>query len=241
MEMKLLLIFISIIISCQAFQPVPPAPIIRTQLPPGSFTPPPALPIAEPPPQPSSLPTQSQSQWGVVKCHEDQKNLFNEGLKKFLSSTKSKAKMNWFVNCAGNIDLKGGAWIKGFVQFTDGTFDPQSTSQKLVDISSNSYLEFHVISSDNRPILAIKLNSIPYESQVDGQFLVLSFQDNAGSVHLEGTLENNIFNGEFQYKNFTKYDGTTNNLDSGTIGRFSIPVCSLITCKSQKLDQNNFD
>lgn len=229
MRLFCLLIFISMGLGCEAlFREAPVAPPLS----PGAGGSPPGRvnPSSKTPPAP-----QSQSEWGVIKCSHSQEaqRLFNQQLKRFLSSKTDPQTMIWFVNCSGRSDLKGGTWIRGSVQFKDGDFDPQSTSQNLIGISASSYIEIHIVASNGRPVATLGLKAVEYSSKVEGSFIILAFEDGGGKVFLEGEVENGLFTGVFNYQNSKTYTGQSGGY-RGTIGKFSIPVCSLIQCATPK-------
>lgn len=213
---------------CDAFHRAPPADPYNPSSPPIQGTTYTADNQNIPPSSFSSFPNQRDNVWGVVKCHENQQELFNTELGRFLSSTIDPRNI-FPVNCSGREDLKGGMWIKGKVNFeNNAVFDPQSTSQQL-DVSSNSYLEIHAVGINNKPILNIKMNAVPFGGSVQGGFITLAFKDKRGKVYLDGTTENGIFSGAFKYENSTTWQGGSQGY-SGQVGYFSIPACGLLNC-----------
>ena len=66
---------------------------------------------------------------------------------------------------------------------------------------------------------------------VQGNQAVIEFHDNYGAVTLHGTIDttNNVFTGAMSYDNSVMYDGTSPGA-AGTLGTFSIPLCTLFSC-----------
>ena len=199
----------------------------------GFYKVPPANPYAIPPAGPSDnipplSPDKPPEEFGVLKCHESQEGRFLKELKQFLSPSIHPNQIP-LVNCSGRTDLKGGVWIRGEVNFEDdAVFDPNSETQQLY-VSRGSYLEIHVVGIDNKPFPGMKLNAVPFIGSVEGQLIVLAFQDQKGRVDLDGTVANGVFSGPFKYKNFTTWEGGSYGYE-GQIGHFSIHVCSLLNC-----------
>ena len=219
-------------LGCEAFRRAPPAKV-ASSVNAGQLTPLPA-PLDEQASDasPSSKPANQLpvTEWGVVRCHESQYDLFNTEIQKFLSTTVDPRRMVTPVNCIkSRQDLQGGMWIRGEVHFENGSvFDPLSTSQQL-DVSENSYLEIHIVGIDNKRIAGISLKAISYGGSVRGNFVTLAFADKKGKVLLNGSVENGIFSGTFEYENFITWQGGSQG-HSGQIGRFSILACSLLNC-----------
>lgn len=185
-------------------------------------------------PSPNTTPTTTATtEWGVVKCYKtDQSyNQFNHAVKLFLSSTINPATNVNAVNCAGLEGLKGGMWIRGKVQFEDdAVFSPQNPSQNLL-VSESSYLEIHIVDLRNKAILGIKMQAIPYAGGVEGNSITLAFSDSKGKVSLNGSIEEGLFTGVFEFENFTDWRGARTGA-KGQIGIFSIHPCSLFKCAS---------
>ena len=194
------------------------------------------VPLADPyaPPPPGQLDTpssdQPQSEFGVLKCRgtEEQQKLFHAHLQKFLSSTVHPNSVP-IVKCSNRDDIKGGAFIRGKVNFEGGAvFDPNSETQQL-EVSENSYLEIHVADIyDKAFVEGVKLKAIPFGGFVDGQSITLAFEDQKGKVYMDGTIVNGIFSGPFKFENFINWKGEPGS--SGQLGIFSIHPCSLFNC-----------
>ena len=222
MKLAYVFLFSVLFFGCEAFYRVPPATV-------GSNINQPPIPTNTSPENAENNPVFQQiPKWGVVKCHEEQYNLFNKELKKFLSATINPQTVQ-AVNCTDRTDIKGGMFIKGSVTFEGGAvFDPSSNTQYL-DVANSSSIEIHIVGIDNRLIKAFKMKALPYGSLVEGNLITLALHDDEGKVFLEGSVENKLFTGVLKYENNTTYQGRSG--FSGSIGRFSIYACELLQCK----------
>lgn len=184
---------------------------------------------------PSSPNNQASSEFGVLKCDKPkaQVELFNTELRKFYSAIVDPNTVP-FINCSGREDLKGGMFIKGEVNFENNDlFDPNSDTQRL-EVSKDSYLEIHPVDVTGKLFVGIKMVAVPFAGgSIDGQFIVLNFQDPGpqpkGNVYMDGKVENGIFFGTFKYENFTSWQGGPGH--RGQLGYFSIYTCNLLNCR----------
>ena len=177
---------------------------------------------------PSQDPSVPKTEWGVLKCHESQVQVFNEELRKFLSPTIDPARIS-AVNCTGRKDLKGGVWIRGRINFENSAVYDLNSNQEL-NVSTDSYLEIHVVDITGRPVVAFRMNAVPFGGSVQGNYVALAFQDGKSKVYIDGTVEDNyILSGTFRYENFTTRHGGAQGY-SGQLGFHSIHVCSLLNC-----------
>ena len=218
-------------LGCEGFYRAPPAKV-ASPTGAGQLTPLPS-PLEESSDLSQPKPKPQVTEWGVLRCHESQYDLFNQEIKKFLSTTVDPRRIVTPVNCIkSRSDLQGGMWIRGKVLFENSSvFDPHFTSQQL-DVSENSHLEIHIVGIDNKPIAGITMKAIPYGGSVNGNLVTLAFSDKSdikGKVLLNGSVENGIFSGIFEYENFTTWQGESQGY-SGQIGRFYIHACSFLNC-----------
>lgn len=188
-------------------------------------------PASSPPPDEPQAPSVT-SEWGILQCHHTQIEAFNVQLKKFLSGYTNPANMtSWLFKCSKQSSWKGGVWIRGNVSFTDGLYS-HPFSQNLSEISEDSYLELHIVNSQELPIAILKMTPIPYGSKIEGSHITLGFQDAVGKIFLSGPVaEDGVFSGDFIYENLRTWQGTAGGY-TGNIGRFSIPICSLLDCST---------
>lgn len=184
--------------------------------------------------QESSSTTSSQNQWGVVRCPEKQANLFNQHIKRFLSTTlNAQAQRSLeYIRCRkSNNHLQGGFWIRGTVNFENGEYYQRNSFTQQLDVSENSFLEIHIVDIYNKVLAQIRMQAIPYAGGVNGNHIALAFSDSKGKVLLDGTVKDGLFSGPFVYENFTTWEGGSRGY-RGEMGFFVIPVCSLLNCST---------
>ena len=167
------------------------------------------------------------TEWGVIVCDPSQVEVFNTELRKFLSTTFPLNRIPP-VQCTG--ELKGGLLIRGKVYFEGAKFDLNSPSHQL-NVSSDSYLEIHVIGTDgSRSIPAFKMKAIPLTSYARGNYVFLAFQDKKGKIYMEGSInERGRLIGPFRYENLVPAPGRTA-IYRGQMGFHSIYACQLLDC-----------
>ena len=191
------------------------------------------------PSSPNPLIPQTVSEWGVVKCSDS--DHFNLEIQDFLSSTVDPFSVP-NVSCSKKDTDTGGIFIRGNVNFkNDAIFSPYSTSQSLY-VSDNSYLEIHIVSYNNKRIANLRMDVVPFSSKVEGNFVVLTFQDQKGKVRMDGTIKDGKLSGVFEFENFIDwrgsnyqggdYRGGSDYNGQGQIGSYSIHACSLLNCNS---------
>ena len=174
--------------------------------------------------------TRKPIDWGVLKCHEDQIKLFNDQLRNFLSASMDPRNLG-AVDCSNRKDLKGGAFIRGNVEFENGElFNPCSLNQNM-EVSENSYLDFHAVGIGGRSVAQLHMKAIPYAGTVRGSTVTLAFSlpRSRGKVFLRGLVENGVYSGDFVFENSTSYQGSAYG-QRGRLGKFSIYACSLLSC-----------
>lgn len=212
-------------------KPAPPASLVLG--PPAGSNPIGSNPTTE------NNPTQAPaklSNFGDVRCHSDQHGMFNEQIKKFLSTSFNPSNARYTVKCAAKSPQtwKGGFFIKGQVSFRDEKFDAQSQNQSLT-AEQNSFLELHIADITGRSVIhPIKMNIDTYASVVQGQNASLVFRDQKGKVFLNGSVKPNkhnqlIFTGAFEFENFVNWTGSTEGY-KGSIGTFTISACHFFDC-----------
>ncbi|MCZ0931890.1 MAG: hypothetical protein OXJ52_01900 [Oligoflexia bacterium] len=221
------------------FRQAPPAPV-------GSGLPinyHPNNPNLPQPPNPTETETDPApnplADFGDVRCHSSQVTQFNNQVRNFLSTSTDPASIRQIVKCSSAPQWKGGFFIRGKVHFGGQKFNTQSPSQNLT-VSQNSYLEIHIVDTNNRPVIRppIRMSIEPYASAVQGQGATLVFQDKKGKVFLNGSVapdKNNrpIFSGAFEFENSTVWNGSSQGL-SGQLGTFKIPACRFFDCASSQ-------
>lgn len=231
MKIGILTCFLFLIVSCeQIFQSryVPPVT-------------PPATPVTSLPPPPTTTSNiHTQSKWGVLKCHtvnQEEMNQFNINLKHFLSTKIDPKTINSGFSCTAT--LKGGVFIRGQVDLPrEESYDPTSRNQQIYlnNDSNKSYLEFHFESYHGPNIQPFRMN-FDYGS-INGQVIVLTFQDQKGLVTLDGSVSNGIFKGTLSFENYITFSGQRPGV-KGPLSAFAIPVCQLIECATTNGIGNN--
>lgn len=185
-------------------------------------------------PSPAPLPTPQQiSEWGVIKCSQNpqdqQKDNFNKGIRNFLSSSIDTQTIRRPVDCSGK--HPGGVFIRGKVSFVDQRQFDVYQAQTL-SVNDNSYLEIHIVDVDQHTLASLRLNSVRYAGEVNGNRASLIFQDGGGTVTLNGYIQNNgILTGHVSFENSRDFRGNVTSL-RGSLGLFSIPACALFDCSN---------
>ncbi len=168
---------------------------------------------------------------GVVKCQtQAEMNQFNINLRKFLSTTINP---NQVGSHACTKSISGGVFFDGHIR----TNKPIVTTENNLDIIINpegSYIRFHFETfSPNKPNIA----PIPFRytyGSIDGQQIVLTFEDSKGEVKMNGQLATRsdgkrLFIGHITFHNYQRYDGQNPGYN-GRLGDFAIETCHFFQC-----------
>ena len=231
-----LIIFIFLLLSCEAFQQAPPA-TFGSGIPINNYNPPPVQeePVTEEETDKKEIP--DTTDFGDVRCHPSQYKDFNVQVRNFLSTSFNPQQANYTIKCYPVKQWNGGFFIKGNVSFSGKKFDTQSSQQNLTP-APGSYLEIHIVDISNRPVTQqgkpIRMSINTFNSFIQGQNPSLVFEDQRGKVTLNGNVNKNrhnqnIFTGIFEFKNFVSWNGSNQGL-SGAIGTFTIPACRFFDC-----------
>ena len=197
---------------------------------------PPISPGGSPSPAGPSQP--EESEWGQVKCaHEATQEIerFNLHVKKFLSSSLDPSNLPG-IGCLDK--HRGGFFFKGSIKFegTTGLDPSRLNTLAQMGILASSYIEIHVdtgqTDEDKKKYevtpLRLPIASSGNTMNVNG-IVNLNFTDPRSTVSLVGTINQEIFSGEFRYQNSTTWKNTLTG-DSGTIGFFQIKTCKFFQC-----------
>ena len=200
----------------------------------------PAATAQENPDGPSSASLPTDRQWGLVRCSNQDNwntNTFNEQIRLFLSTSTNPNTINFYVKCNWTEEYKdwqGGFFIKGNVNFENGVFNPQSTSQNLT-ISPSSYIELHIVSHRGiNSVEPIKMNIVSQRSRINSN-VQLVFKDDKGEISLTGSVKMNdnikdfTISGDISFTNLINWDGRPE-ITTGPLGWFEIPACSFLQC-----------
>ena len=194
-----------------------------------------------PKPDESNTPeADTASVWGKVACYnEGEKELerFNIQVRQFLSTTYNPQNLPT-IGCTDK--HRGGFFFKGFVGFENNeALDLSNADQgALVMRQSGSYIDVHIdpgttkdSTKPSKAIHPLRFLAVSVTSQISSSGEIeLHFRDDTGIVTLKGRMSQNVFAGEFQYRNQTTWQGGSTGF-SGTIGVFQIRTCKFFKCK----------
>jgi hypothetical protein len=128
-----------------------------------------------------------------------------------------------------------GVFIGGYVPLQTGLLSTSNNPQ--VNIRTDSYLLIAVYDEyANRPDSSGRVVG-PYAREftaasgyVQGNRAYLKFTNAFGSVELEGTFDQNTFQGNVLYDNIRRWDGQGQGA-AGNLGWFQVPTCQFFKCR----------
>jgi hypothetical protein len=156
----------------------------------------------------------------VVRASSEQDE-FDAGVRGFLSSTLPE-------DYVGYVDAQGqyntGVFFGGRVvtRGASGGYQIDPSSQIMIVVKDYFQNQTNV-----QPIAWYLSNA---SGQISGNTAIIRFQDALGYVELQGSFDQNYFEGDFLYDNNRRYDGSTPGA-AGAIGHFVIPTCQFFVCQ----------
>jgi hypothetical protein len=128
-----------------------------------------------------------------------------------------------------------GIFIGGHVPLQSGLLSPSNNPQ--VNVRTQSYLLVAIYDEyANRPDSSGRVVG-PYAREftsasgyIQGNRAYLKFTNAMGSVELEGTFDQNTFQGTVNYDNIRRWDGKGEGA-AGNLGWFQVPTCQFFQCR----------
>ncbi len=164
---------------------------------------------------------------GRIYSSASYQHAFEEAVKGLLS-TDIRPEYIGYVSATG--ENGSGVFFGGQVRLVNGSI----TSGFGGTIANDSHIIIqvrdYIPNMSNVPILpAIQLRAA--QGQVSGNYAQIVFYDGYGMVQLTGyiDIQRQLFTGIVKYDNYVLYDGSRPGA-AGTLGDFSIPLCSFFAC-----------
>lgn len=138
-----------------------------------------------------------------------------------------------YVSARGNGGT--GVFIGGYVPLQSGLLSTSNNAQ--VNVRADSYFLIAIYDEfANRPDASGNVVG-PYAREftsatgyVQGNRAYLKFTNAMGSIELEGTFDQNTFQGNVHYDNIRRWDGQGQGV-AGNMGWFQVPTCQFFQCR----------
>ena len=162
-------------------------------------------------------------------------NVFQKNVRGFVDATLPGDYLG-YVGTGFDGRTDSGVFLGGKVSLVSGTLDPVNGTSRVA-ITANSRLlvvvwDEYVGKKDDKgqtlpaiPVYLTKASGI-----VEGKQAKLVFEDEFGTIELEGSFDRDFFDGNIHFDNRKKYDGSGLG-SAGTLGGFRIPTCRLFNCR----------
>lgn len=162
---------------------------------------------------------------GTVKVDPSYQDQFQEAVRGLLSTALPEDYVG-YVSAVGAYNT--GVFFGGRVIVQRS--GPQGLSGAMSVIAPNSQImvlvkDYFQNQSSSQPIPIYLSNAT---GEINGNSVHLVFQDQLGTIELEGEYNQSTFEGDMYYDNYKHYSGGTP--AAGVLGHFSIPTCQFFVC-----------
>lgn len=192
----------------------------------------------------SGAPSAAGKQWGeVTKGSYTQEN-FQYHVQNFLSNMKDESGAQLAIgDVSGLSGQNTGIRFWGSAQLQQGKLNPNGSGSGTI-VSTGSALRISIIdnyvgqtNSDGETITEVPVYIAPEVSgfkqvagTVNGNKVIIVYQDGFGKVELNGSFTAQWFTGYIKYDNDFYYNGVKPGA-AGYLGTFAVPTCGFFSCQ----------
>ena len=165
---------------------------------------------------------------GVVQADPSYQQDFQSVVAEFLSASMDPQ----YLGQVSSVNQNGsGVWIGGRVQVASGSL--RNVGGQTVPVNAGSlivavYDYWGPQQQQLPPIPPVNLRNV--QGQVNGNYAELIFSDDYGQVKMSGNYDQGYFQGEMQFRNLRRFDGSPASGEAFVLGNFKIPTCEFFVC-----------